>query len=107
MMTDNELAEKTVMSHSVKAIREQIPYFEFAEQMFLEGLREGRKLEWHNLRENPSDLPPTHSTVLDENGDKVEYIGYGKWQVYSEYYEKYVEIDKPVAWCELPEFNEE
>lgn len=42
MMTDNELAEKTVMSHSVKAIREQIPYFEFAKQMFLAGLTVGR-----------------------------------------------------------------
>lgn len=39
-------------------------------------------------------------------GDKVEYIEYGKWQAYSEYYERYYEVDPPIAWCEIPKFEE-
>lgn len=62
--------------------------------------------KWHNLRKDPNDLPLVHSTVLDENGDKVEYIEYGKWQAYSEYYERYYEVDPPIAWCEIPKFEE-
>lgn len=62
--------------------------------------------EWHDLRKNPKDLPEPHSTVLDENGDKIEYIGHGKWEVYSEYYERYIEVDPPIAWCEVPTFEE-
>ena len=62
--------------------------------------------KWHNLMKDLNDLPESHSVVLDENGDKVEYIGYGKWQVYSEYYERYSEVDPPIAWCELPTFKE-
>ena len=64
------------------------------------------KLKWHDLRKDPNDLPEPYTTVLDENSDKVEYIGYGKWQVYSEYYERYSEVDPPIAWCELPTFKE-
>lgn len=62
--------------------------------------------EWHDLRKNSKDLPEPHSTVLDENGDKIEYIGYDKWEVYSEYYERYIEVDPPIAWCEVPTFEE-
>ena len=64
------------------------------------------KPKWHDLRNNPNDLPEPHTTVLDENGDKVEYIEYGKWQAYSEYYERYYEVDPPIAWCEVPKFEE-
>lgn len=64
------------------------------------------KLKWHDLRNNPNDLPEPYTTVLDENSNKVEYIGYGKWQVYSEYYERYSEVDPPIAWCEIPKFEE-
>lgn len=60
---------------------------------------------WHDLRKDPNDLPLVHSTVLDEDGDKIEYIGYGKWEVYSEYYERYIEVDPPIAWCEVPTFE--
>lgn len=63
------------------------------------------KTKWHNLQKNPKDLPEPYSTVLDENGDKVEYIEYGKWQAYSEYYERYYEVDPPIAWCEIPKFE--
>ena len=103
--------------------------FEIAKKSFLAGLKAGRETEreyvknnaftsmkeqglfpfgkWHNLRKDPNDLPEPHSTVLDENDDKVDYIGYGKWQVYSEYYERNIEIDPPIAWCEAPTFTDE
>lgn len=60
---------------------------------------------WHDLRKAPEDLPPVHSSVFNEDCDKVVYVGQGKWEEYSEYYEKYVEADPPVAWCELPKFE--
>ena len=66
----------------------------------------GKAVKWHDLRKDPNDLPKYNSTVLDENGNKIEYIGYGKWEVYSDYYERYIEIDPPIAWCEVPTFEE-
>ena len=31
--------------------------------------------KWHSLQKNPKDLLEPHSTVLDENGDKITYHG--------------------------------
>ena len=76
------------------------------EEAYLAGLKAARQEMWHDLRKNPNDLPLVHSTILDENGDKVEYIGYGEWQAYSEYYERYIKVDPPIAWCEIPTFEE-
>lgn len=67
--------------------------------------REDSKTKWHRVADG--ELPSTLSTVLDEDGNKVEYIGCGKWVAYSDYYEEYVEVDSPIAWCEVPTFNEE
>ena len=64
------------------------------------------KLKWHDLRKNPKDLPEPHSTVLDENGDKIIYRGGDMWTVYSEYYEKGIDAEPPKAWCEVPTFEE-
>ena len=64
------------------------------------------KLKWHDLRKNPKDLPEPHSTVLDENGDKITYCGGDTWTVYSEYYEKGIDAEPPKAWCEVPTFEE-
>ena len=64
------------------------------------------KLKWHDLRKNPKDLPEPHSTVLDENGDKITYRGGDTWTVYSEYYEKGIDAEPPKAWCEVPTFEE-
>ena len=62
--------------------------------------------EWHDLRKNPNDLPQVHSTVLDESGDKITYRGGGIWTVYSDFYEKGIDADPPIAWCEIPKFEE-
>lgn len=63
--------------------------------------REASEPKWHKVADG--DLPPVHSTVFNEDCDKVAYIGEGKWETYSEYYERYVEIEPPIAWCEKPE----
>lgn len=101
-MTDKELARESWWNDN--NCSGALPTEKIYECGFLAGLKAGR-LKWYKVADG--DLPPIHSTVLDENGDKVEYIGYGKWQVYSEYYERYVEVDPPIAWCEKPEYTEE
>lgn len=73
------------------------------EQAWLAGFEAGQ-IKWHKVADG--DLPKVHSTVLDENGDKVVYIGEGEWEAFSEYYERYVGVDQPIAWCEIPEFEE-
>ena len=78
----------------------------YFKKAFIAGLKSERQEKWHDLRKNPKDLPEPHTTVLDENGDKIVYIGYGKWEVYSEYYERYIEVDPLKAWCEVPTFKE-
>lgn len=35
------MAEAVIMNHAEEATQEQIPYFKFAEQMYLEGLKAG------------------------------------------------------------------
>ena len=125
-MTDEEKAREWVRTNSGYSTKEF--HGKKAIEAFLAGFKAGKETEreyvknnaftsmkeqglfpfgkWHNLRKDPNDLPLVYSTVLDENGDKVEYIEYGKWQAYSEYYERYYEVDPPIAWCEIPKFEE-
>ena len=107
-MTDIERAEKYARENK-KIIQCSCHHYDSEkdlEEAYLAGLKAARKEMWHDLRKNPNDLPLVHSTILDENGDKVEYIGYGEWQAYSEYYERYIKVDPPIAWCEIPTFEE-
>lgn len=67
--------------------------------------REAGKPKWHKVADG--DLPSVHATFLNENCEKVEYLGEGKWEAYSEYYEEYVEVDPPIAWCEIPQYTED
>ena len=107
-MTDIERAEKYAIENK-KIIQCSCHNYDSEkdlEEAYLAGLKAARQEMWHDLRKNPNDLPLVHSTILDENGDKVEYIGYGEWQAYSEYYERYIKVDPPIAWCEIPTFEE-
>lgn len=70
-----------------------------------EAILAGLKTKWHKPDEK--DLPLVDSTVLNEDCDKVTYNGNGKWIAYSEYYEEYIEVETPKAWCEVPEYIEE
>lgn len=103
-MTDEEMAEE--YSRSVCAWiedRDALDEMDIQES-FLAGLKAGRP-QWHDLRKDPNDLPKYYGVFLDDNGDKILYVGTGKWYVYSEYYEKDVEVEPPKAWCELPKFE--
>lgn len=73
-------------------------------EAFLAGFKVAKQEKWHNLKNNPKDLPEPHSTVLDENGDKITYRGGDIWTVYSDYYEKGIDSEPPKAWCEIPKF---
>lgn len=60
-------------------------------------------LKWHKIVNG--DLPSAYSTVLDETGDKVDYVGCNMWMKSSDYCS--VNVDPPIAWCEVPTFSEE
>lgn len=108
-MKDEEMAEKTVMNHAKEAIQEQTPYFKFAEQMFLAGLKAGR-LQWHDLQEDPNDLPKVGIQVLSEKGTLVVYKGVGfNWVEYSPNADniRLRKWEEPIAWCERPTFEKE
>ena len=121
-LNENEYEECLIDFHDVVILKEAI------KKAYLAGLKTGRETEkeyvknnaftsmkeqglfpfgkWHDLRKNPKDLPEPHSTVLDENGDKITYCGGDTWTVYSEYYEKDIDVEPPKAWCEVPKFEE-
>lgn len=69
-----------------------------AEQGYLDGLKEGKKdaTEWHDLRENPSDLPEVkgYYWVALKNQRKcvVSYFNHSEMEF----------NDLAIAWCELP-----
>ena len=91
---------------SEKEQQEVEMFDENVEEAYLAGLKASKETKWHDLRKNPNDLPQVHSTVLDENGDKITYRGGGVWTVYSDFYEKGIDADPPIAWCEIPKFEE-
>ena len=110
-MTDKERAEEYRKSLKQRLIDEdnfeRLEMFdENVEEAYLAGLKASKETKWHDLRKNPNDLPQVHSTVLDENGDKITYRGGDTWTVYSEYYEKGIDAEPPKAWCEVPTFTD-
>ena len=86
-MTDKERAEEYRKSLKQRLIDEdnfeRLEMFdENVEEAYLAGLKASKETKWHDLRKNPNDLPQVHSTVLDENGDKITYRGGDTWTVY-------------------------
>ena len=76
------------------------------------GLKEGKRVldnwkslafivEWHNLRENPNDLPDDTYDVLDQAGYKVHYNFFQNVWVN----EKDEIVNHVIAWCEIPQFR--
>ena len=112
-MTDKEMA---------KAYEEKAEYVEIddygkkvyssidIEEAYLAGLKVGRP-QWHDLRKDPTDLPPMNdlSDILSKDvfldTGIIGYYNYNqkKWCVSMGY-----RLDKPVlAWCEIPKFEVE
>ena len=71
-------------------------------QAFLAGLEAG-KPQWHDLRKDPNDLPPPKHYVLSDFGSIV-YLKDSNW--YEATLNFSPEIDEPIAWCEIPKFEE-
>lgn len=85
------------------AIKESI------KQAFLAGLK--AKTQWHNLRENPNDLPKNTESVLCVLWGTTYDVGYYKetddelWH-FDEYSISKSHKEDVVAWCEIPQFRD-
>ena len=88
-----------------------IPYAYSAqklEQAYLDGLAEGRKEKWHDLRKNPDDLPKVNTYVLCVNRKYRYEVGCIGYVYNNEWYWHNISFNivEPIAWCELPKFEE-
>lgn len=105
-MTDIERAEEYRKSLKQKLIDEdefeRLEMFdENVEEAYLAGLKAARKEMWHDLRENPNDLP--EDCVINQDGKRVIYDSINKvWR--NDDADEYI-CDDPVAWCEIPTFE--
>lgn len=106
-MTDNEMAEKytevsvneykdsLVDIDDIDILREAIA------EAYLAGLKAARKEMWHDLRENPNDLP--QDCVINQDGKRVLYDNINKvWR--NDDADEYI-CDDPILWCEIPTFE--
>lgn len=108
-MTDIERAEEYRKSLKQKLIDEdefeRLEMFdENVEEAYLAGLKAARQEMWHDLRKNPDDLPEIYMGVLNQNGMNVVYDYTNKvWR--NDDTDEYI-CDDPIAWCEIPTFEE-
>ena len=115
-MKDEEMAEQFAdnvsgleLTCSVLASKDKSHAYRLGRyEGFLAGLKAGRP-QWHDLRKNPNDLPKRmrksilSRTVLNQIGTPCHYnYELECWQNWS-----YIEIDTPVAWCEIHTFDKE
>lgn len=102
-MTDIERAEEYRKSLKQKLIDEdefeRLEMFdENVEEAYLAGLKAARQKMWHDLRENPNDLP--EDCVINQDGKRVLYDHINKvWR--NDDADEYI-CDDPIAWCEIP-----
>lgn len=69
---------------------------------YLAGLKAARKEMWHDLRENSNDLP--EDCVINQDGKRVLYDHINKvWR--NDDADEYI-CDDPIAWCDIPTFEE-
>ena len=110
-MTDAERAEKYRKSLKQKLIDEdefeRLEMFdENVEEAYLAGLKAGRP-KWHRV--DDGDYPPCEKgnyysvNVLTDRGD-IAYYNYDEESWVAE--PSSAEIDPPIAWCELPKYEE-
>lgn len=105
-MTDIERAEEYRKSLKQKLIDEdefeRLEMFdENVEEAYLAGLKAARKEMWHDLRENPNDLP--EDCVINQDGKRVLYDRINKvWR--NDDADEYI-CDDTIAWCEIPTFE--
>ena len=106
-MTDIERAEEYRKSLKQKLIDEdefeRLEMFdENVEEAYLAGLKAARQEMWHDLRKNPNDLP--EDCAINQDGKRVLYDHAKKvWR--NDDADEYI-CDDPIAWCEIPTFEE-
>lgn len=103
MTEDDKLAEE--YANTVKCEWENDTYYvdcrDEVEEAFLAGLKAARKEMWHDLRENPNDLP--EDCAINQDGKRVLYDRINKvWR--NDDADEYI-CDDPIAWCEIPTFE--
>lgn len=100
MTEDEKLAEE--YANTVKCEWENDTYYvdcrDKIEEAFIAGLKAARHKMWHDLRENPNDLP--EDCVINQDGKRVLYDHINKvWR--NDDADEYI-CDDPIAWCEIP-----
>ena len=105
MTEDEKLAEEYTNSKGFGSDYNNITSSEANEEIekaVLYGLTEGRKEKWHDLRKNPNDLP--EDCAINQDGKRVLYDHINKvWR--NDDADEYI-CDDPIAWCEIPTFEE-
>lgn len=104
MTEDEKLAEE--YANTVKCEYENDTYYvdcrDKIEEAFIAGLKAARQKMWHDLRENPNDLP--EDCAINQDGKRVLYDRINKvWR--NDDADEYI-CDDPIAWCEIPTFEE-
>lgn len=111
-MTDEEMAEKYAGDYGSGSHIDlgdcQINLFPVRKWSFFDGLKAGRP-KWHKIADG--GYPPCETcekgnytiSVLTDKGDIAYYsYNYDCWIAEP----SSVEIDPPIAWCEIPKFEE-
>lgn len=103
MTEDEKLAEE--YANTVKCEWENDTYYvdcrDKIEEAFIAGLKAARQKMWHDLRENPNDLP--RDCVINQDGKRVFYdIIHKVWR--NDDADEYI-CDDPILWCEIPTFE--
>lgn len=103
MTEDEKLAEE--YANTVKCEWENDTYYvdcrDKIEEAFIAGLKAARQEKWHDLRENPDDLP--EDCVINQDGKRVLYDRINKvWR--NDDADEYI-CDDPIVWCEIPTFE--
>ena len=90
--------EDETMEESIARAKNQLRK---VQERVLAGLKAARKEMWHDLRENPNDLP--EDCVINQDGKRVFYDSINKvWR--NDDADEYI-CDDPIAWCEIPTFE--
>lgn len=119
-MKDEEMAEEYKESKRHKCFRAdvgkiQIDYETYLNNLkdgFLAGLKAGRP-QWHDLRENPNDLPPRMGLGSEEVYVQYDTKGVTDFACYrfdKNIWERSEDDEQAVgviAWCEIPTFDKE
>lgn len=115
-MTDEEKAEEYVLSLELEKGNKILQLKEVIKAIykaFFNGLTEGRKEKWHNLRKDPDDLPEEDCTevmFVTKNNETLTGIyknGGGEGTpIFDTFGIAFYDVEQVIAWCELPKFKE-